>query len=135
MFSWFLKAIVKYNKIDECTSALIGIFSNVFLLLVFLLPKRTELCFNIFVVFNKPCICKYFATSFLYKCSWNTQFKLNSTSCKREMITLSISVNIKYFAFSAPALYKIEIILSIEYTCHQLLRTSGTVIFCGCGVW
>ena len=35
----------------------------------------------------------------------------------REMITLSISVNIKDFPFSARTLYKIEIILSIEHTC------------------
>ena len=36
---------------------------------------------------------------------------------QREMITLSISVNIKDFPFSARTLYKIEIILSIEHTC------------------
>ena len=35
----------------------------------------------------------------------------------REMITLSISVNIKDFSFSARTLYKIEMILSIEHTC------------------
>ena len=33
------------------------------------------------------------------------------------MITLSISVNMKDFPFSARTLYKIEIILSIEHTC------------------
>ena len=35
---------------------------------------------------------------------------------QREIITLSISVNIKDFPFSARTLYKIEIILSIEHT-------------------